>query len=1028
MRQNKHKFTIELKPLIALFTLLLFASQAHADDDFFARLKTKKVESDSIILWKQVSPGNSGFANLLRYHPTIPGKIAFCQDMWNHYQSDDNGQRWYSTRDSDGDGSFGRMLDIEFAYGSPEIAIAIATSELWLSVDTGRTFNVVTNCPWYDKDTDGTDKSGWKKKVAAVAIDPNDANTWYVAGGSNVRGQDWMSCYKDVNATNPRGKSAENEGKLWRTNDAGQSWTLTNNGLNAKAQVGRIIVNPTNSKQVFASSNYGVYKSENSGTSWTQVSNGKLDNDIVMDMDFYYNKASEKFLLYVIDQVHYLPSAVSTSCNGGIFYSSDEGKTWSNINGDLGLDITKLTGGVPSNYYKYISAWLGISQTEAKSKYPQLPRKALQYFNMLSTDPSREGALYIGFADPQVANSIMPGRVWTTSNNGEKWINTARLYEETWENDKAYWESRGNPWHENMIVGHSSPHMRFNKDYALRSTRGLDVGADGSVMMISDHSTMLSTDHGASWKQVDEDYTPSGAIVGHGNSNLPALTIAQDKRNNITLLGSGEHNLWIPTDDSPDDRQAIKFVSSTQETVISMAFDPYNAQTVYATSSRQANKQNIFRSTDGGQNWINYGIATPATNKWLDDFYTNALTIDPINNQYMYLGITKIVDASKSTQGGFFVSNNYGKTFNQSNNGLPSPVRISDIKFDPRDMSRASLFAAAQNQEFNNNLPLAKGGLFHTKDRGANWTKINLPSSIKGVQKIDIDHTNRIYITTGYRGAGDGAWYSDDFGTNWTQCFKYPGAVCINVSPFDYNLIVITCKYLSKNPGVFVSRDRGITWSKSNENIVIPEQIEAIKFDILDAGKMWLATLGTGFYRGIIEDGNKVQVIKTSPHSAQSSGSSTIQLSASILNPEFVDDQIVWKSENESIAKVDAKGLVTPTGRGNVKIWATTPSGQYSDYSVITVFDVTGNKKMSDNGINIFPNPASNEVNINFFNATKNEAKLSLYNTQGKTVLNKELAADIVSETIDISAIPKGIYMMHIQSAEFQNLSKLIIN
>lgn len=456
----------------------------------------------------------------------------------------------------------------------------------------------------------------------------------------------------------------------------------------------------------------------------------------------------------------------------------------------------------------------------------------------------------------------MPGRVWTTSNNGAKWINTARLYEDSWEKDKDYWEERGNPWNENMEVGHASPHMRFGSDYALRSTRGLDVGVDGSVMIISDHSTMLSTDHGATWKQVDEDYTPSGAIVGHGNSNLPALTIAQDRRYETTLLGSGEHNLWIPVDDSPDERQAIKFVSSTQPTVSNIAFDPYNAKIVYATSNRQENKQNIFRSIDGGEHWENYGVATPATNKWLDDFYTNGLTIDPIENQFMYLGITKIVDANKSTKGGFFYSDDYGKTFHQSNNGLPSPARINDIKFDPRDYSMASLFVAAENYEFTYDLPQAVGGLYHSSNRGVSWTKVNTPPEVKGVQFIEIDHTNRMYITTGYRGAGAGVWYTDDFGDNWTQIFEYPGTECIDVSPFDHNLIVVTCKFMSKNPGVYVSRDRGKTWAKSNKNIVIPQEIEDVKFDILNPGKMWLATLGTGFYRVLLRMEMKCKLLK----------------------------------------------------------------------------------------------------------------------------------------------------------------------
>ena len=101
-----------------------------------------------------------------------------------------------------------------------------------------------------------------------------------------------------------------------------------------------------------------------------------------------------------------------------------------------------------------------------------------------------------------------------------------------------------------------------------------------------------------------------------------------------------------------------------------------------------------------------------------------------------------------------------------------------------------SLFIAAQKSDFSQDSPVAEGGLYYSEDRGQSWVKINTPPSVKCVQFIKIDHTNRMYITTGYRGGGSGVWYSDDFGQTWHQIFRYPGAECIDVSPFDHNLLV----------------------------------------------------------------------------------------------------------------------------------------------------------------------------------------------------------------------------------------------
>ncbi|NIJ44948.1 photosystem II stability/assembly factor-like uncharacterized protein [Wenyingzhuangia heitensis] len=928
--------------LVLLILLLLTGVVSSAQESFFKKLEKESVASTNTVVWESMSAGNSGFANLLRYHPTIPKLVAFCPDMWNAYQTENNGTSWYGTTDPDGDGSFYHLRDLGYSVSEPTFALALGRSELWQSTDTGKTWKVVPNCPWYKVDTDGSDLEGWKPKMATLAIDPTDKNVWYAAGGANVKRQMWVSSFQKSTAATPHGNSALLEGKLWRTKNGGKSWYLSNKGIHPKAQVGNIIVNPTNSKQVFAASNYGLYRSDNGGKSWKHISKGKLENDIIRDMDFYYNAKTGQFILYLIDQVHYQPMGKTTTCTGGIFYSEDEGVTWRKMNGDLGLDINQLSGGVPQNYYKYIAKWFGISSSKAKKLYPELPKNAVQSFNMICADPSREGALYIGFADPQKSYSILPGRVWTTDNYGRKWTNTARMYTDAWEKDKQYWKSRNNPTHQNMTVGHYSPHMRFGTDYALRSLRAMDVGVDGSVMMVSDHSTMLSTDHGKSWHQVDEDTTPSGAIVGRGNSNLPALHIAQDKRFKSTLLGSSENYLWIPTGEKLNGTQALQFVNSTQSSVNCIAFDPYDAKTVYSTSSRQEEKQYMYKSKDGGQNWKEYSVATPATKKWFDDFYTNGLTIDPINNQYMYYGITQIVNAKRGLEGGFFVSKDYGKTFQQSNAGLPSPSRINDIEFDPRDETRASLFAAAQHSQsgyFKEAPNTKEGGLYHSTNRGTTWTKINTPKKVKGVHFITIDHTNRMYISTGYRKAKTGGvWYTDDFGYSWNQIFTYPEVECVEVSPFDHNLIAVTVKFTAKNPGVFISRDRGKTWTKNNKNIGIPHQIEDIKFDIHNAGELWLASRGCGFYKGKIENGDKVQVVKVSQDVVESKDRKKVQLSAKIINSDYYGQKIVWKSENPGIAKVNKKGEVTPVSKGQTKIWATTKDGRFSDFSVITVF------------------------------------------------------------------------------------------
>ena len=1007
------------KKTIVWLIVLLVNTSAYAQVNI-NEIETTRIASDGSIVWQQVSPGNGGMSNTLRYHPTIPGHITFMGDMWCAYQSVDNGKKWSSITDHDGKGEFSRQRDLVYSTSDPNFGISICSSLMFKSEDTGKSWQPVTDCPWYQKRDDGLDRSSWLSKVGGLGLDPSNKDIWFVGGGKFVRGDVSFSCYLNPTQAQPFGPPVINQGKLWRTKDGGTTWDQVGGDFDSLAQTGPIKIHPTNSQLVFAATTHGVYRSTNGGDNWTNVTEGQVDNNIIMDLDYYYNAETNKFILYVIDQVQFNADGNTTNCTGGIFQSVDNGNTWQNINGNLYLDFNKLTGGVSNFYYRYIAKWFGISENDARLNYPNLPTKALQPMDQLTTDPTREGALYVGLPSTHTNNSIVPGRLWTTDDGGVNWTNTARLYSDVWGNDAEYWESRGNPWEQNLEIGVESAHVQWGDNYALRGTRGLDVGIDGSVMMLSEHTTSLSKDYGKTWRQVDSDFTPSGAFLGRGNSDLPAHVVAQDKRQKQTYLGSGEHRLWITTDDSPDERQGILNILNSVETISTIAFDPYDADVVYVTSSRQHGKQHIFRSDDGGYNWVEHGIATPGTDKWGDDFYTNALTIDPINTQYMYHGITQINFRERSTEGGFFRSVDGGKSFTQSNTGLPNPARIKDIQFDPRDDTRASLFAAAEKYSFNYRRPLTEGGLYHSSDRGLTWEKVNTPPSVEGVQHIRFDHMNRMYITTGYRGGGDGVWYTDDFGENWTHLFTYPRVENIDISPFDHNIIVITLRYLSNNPGVYISRDRGLTWSKSNENIVVPQHVETIKMDLHNAGQVWIGTLGTGFYKGQIKDGDKIQKVKLSEAYFDLELSNTHQLEAKIVQPGLVDETISWKSANPSVATVDQNGMVTPVGLGNTKIWATAANGRFADYSTVVVKEavITSIAPTPTPEIQIIPNPASDHITITGLSSIEEVYVMDL---NGAVVLQT-----VQTSTINISKLQNGIYILIVVSDEGHFYEKII--
>jgi len=992
-------------------------------DEYMQRVKTERIESDRLITWKQFGPGNAGFVNFLRYHSLLPDFCITSPDMGNTYQTEDNGQSWKTIKDVDGDGEFFRLYDAYYSTKTAKYAIAIESSRLYFSTDTGRSWINIKHCPWYDNDGNGNDTRSWYRKVSAVALDPANDDTWYVGAGNHCRGQGhlWGSL-KEANAANPQGKDSDYMGTIWKTNDAGKTWSALTSGLSDKAQFARIIVHPENSNMIFAAAQTGLYKSSDGGNNWTNIGEGKLDNNTIMDMDYYYDASNGEFSLYLIDQVRYYANGNTTRNDGGIFKSADNGTTWTKINGNIGLDINKLTGGVPGSYYKYIAKWLGIAEASAKSLYPQLPTDAVQYFNSLNVDPSRKEALYIGFYDAQLQFSFIPGRLYGTTDGGQNWINTARDYAPAWQADKAYWQSRNNPYNDNMEEGHAVFNQQWGSNYPLRSLRYCAVNARGDVMALYAHNTLISTDNGTSFTQVDESYTNDGNIMGNGNSNLPGECLYQDRRlgEGVTYLGSGEHHLWRSTNDGTNGFQAATYLDQSQESVFAIVTHPWDEQTLYTTSLRQKDLDRIYKSSDGAETFEDWGRATLAE-EWMK---TNHLRIDPLNPDNMYFGVTEVAGSGggsgtdgpdKDKEGGFHKSINAGKTFNPSNTGMPAKAWVKDIEFDPRDETRASLFAAAPwNKEIRTN-----GGLFYSSNRGESWTEIFISDKIEGVNAIKFDHTGRLYATGGRRAAdinNGGLFYSDDYGVNWTQIFDGPFVDNIDVSPFDNNLLIISQSVLTKNPGIFISLDRGKTWSKNNYRVGQPNNITQVEFDLHDETTIWMSVQGSGFYRGAFENGTNHRKVIMSPGTAVIDQNEELQLNTTLTDINSAD--LIFKSDNESVASVSADGKVTGHKQGAVTIWASSADGRYSDFCYLVVTD-EGDIGIADNPKSIYykvyPNPVFKGQNINVTSTDEGITKIQVLDLSGRTQL-KQVYNNQISAELNTTSLSRGMYVILIHT------------
>ena len=80
-------------------------------------------------------------------------------------------------------------------------------------------------------------------------------------------------------------------------------------------------------------------------------------------------------------------------------------------------------------------------------------------------------------------------------------------------------------------------------------------------------------------------------------------------------------------------------------------------------------------------------------------------------------------------------------------------------------------------------------------------------------------------------------------------------------------------------------------------------------------------------------------------------------------------------------------------------------------------------------GINVFPNPADQLVNVSWETAFTEETELGILDIQGRNVIQPILLSPgTLSQSIDVTALPEGIYLISIRTSESILTKKLLIN
>jgi len=99
--------------------------------------------------------------------------------------------------------------------------------------------------------------------------------------------------------------------------------------------------------------------------------------------------------------------------------------------------------------------------------------------------------------------------------------------------------------------------------------------------------------------------------------------------------------------------------------------------------------------------------------------------------------------------------------------------------------------------------------------------------------------------------------------------------------------------------------------------------------------------------------------------------------------------------------------------------------GDLLGLSIATGFE---ENTISDASVNVFPNPASNYLNVNYELLAQNEVRMEIYNLLGSKILEQGFgfqSSGIYNQTINISGLTGGMYLLRISAGKTQITEKI---
>lgn len=601
----------------------------------------------------------------------------------------------------------GRMLDLEFDPLDPsKLYAGAAGGGLWRTTNSGVSWEPLS------------DETG-SLAVNAICVLPSDSNIILIGTGEATF---------NIDRINGVG--------ILRSTDAGATWSTTSLTYNANQGHGfhAMEANPITGT-ILAGATDGLWRSSDNGQTWTNVRPVASGSNDYYDVVWKPGSATQVFTV-----------KGEASSGNGVKVSTDDG-------------LTFTAGGAGPPGFSIGKSKLAISPADPNKLYAHFTDKS-NYSSLgtyLSTD---DGATFtlrsstdivtgqgwynlIFAADPNNADRLIGGGVpfFRSTNGGTSWAGIGAGVHP--DQHAIRWKPGAN---DEVWVGNDGGVYQSTNDGTSFTDRNSNLVTyqfyDICVSQFSTSFIMGGTqDNGTDrWTGTTTWLNGLGAdgMVCNINPNVGTNVYAEIQFGDHRKSTNSGQNFFAINSGIP---------GGNQQWVVPVAEDqtPGNGDHLYTNHGSTG----IYRTTNGGANWIN---VAPHTAAWID--------ISPVNGNYVFTTAGGSVTYSTNDGGSWTPASLFGFPTGSATKVLADPVDVNTVYVTFSGYASVAHVA-------------------RSTDLGASWSDIsgNLPGVPTNAIAVDNQNTNHIYI-----GTDVGVWRTTDGGANWLPYeVGFPNTVVVDL-------------------------------------------------------------------------------------------------------------------------------------------------------------------------------------------------------------------------------------------------------